>query len=158
MDQSEANPIKKLIFHRLSRRDYSHDELRRFLTQKGYGPDQFESVLKTLVQEGWINDERVARVWSRHWEQQSKGVRWIRLALLKKGIRCTEGQIQEWMENPDPSAEARRWVERRYAGFENDPKVAQRAFQALLRRGFSLEIARSVALGGRRKRVAVRED
>jgi len=152
---SEAE-IRAQAERRLGMREHSRQELETWLRRR-FGSEHtpwIEAVVGALVELGHLSDERYARMLSRHHVLRGKGPAYVQAKLREKGVRCELSQIRAWMsedsapqgQEVDPKEaeleQARRVVERRYPGFAQDPKLRARAFQALLRRGFSLEIAR----------------
>ena len=80
---------------------------------------------------------------------QGKGPRYIQMKLKEKGVSASLGQVTEVLDEVSGASQletAREIVERRYSGFESDVSTRARAYQALLRRGFSHEIARHALL------------
>ncbi len=123
-------------------------------------------VVAQLETDGRLSDDRYSKMMTRHQMMRGKGPTYIRMKLLEKGIRADVSQIRAWMNEggasgaeslnaagdaddaPEVSPEAaeietaRRVVERRYPDAKTDRKAAARAFQTLIRRGFSSSVAR----------------
>ncbi len=144
--------VWELLLARLSRREHTFKELARYLKGKGAEPDQIDRLAARARELGYLSDERAARIWAREWALRGQGIEGIRRKLsLLKGVRATAEQIEEWLSDGQARApeleRAVAWIQRRYAGFSTDEKLRRRAFAALVRRGFSMEIAkRAVSL------------
>lgn len=136
----------QVALQRLASREMSLSELESSLTRKGFGSAEIQAALRRVVELGYLNEERLALALIRDTRLARRGPRAAWLKLKKKGILgwTLERVIAEWRDSgADPELEvARAWVMRRYPGFENDPKKAQRALGALVRRGFSFEQAK----------------
>ena len=142
---------RQLALKRLGRRESSRLEMVRYLVGKKVSSETAESVVETLVSDGLIDDMRYARMMIREQMMRGKGPIAIRMKLRVKGVAIEVAQIREWIQEMGGEGEleaARKIVERRYPKAREDRKEASRAFQALLRRGFSAEIAREAIFKG----------
>ncbi len=142
----------------LARRDRSRAELEGLLERAGYLLEEIEAALKRVVELGYLNEERLACAVIRSERLAGRGPRAAWQKLKRRGIRgfSLERVQAEWRgEQPaessggsqecQPELEvARAFVLRRYPNFDGDPKQARRALGALVRRGFSFEVARTV--------------
>lgn len=159
MDETRIK-VRQAAERRLGLREHSCQELRAWLLQR-LGAEEgvsvlVEEVIESLVSQGLLSDQRYARMMARHHAQRGKGPAYVMARLRDKGVRVERVQVRAWMAEVTLGAEpdavvdpevaeleqARRIIERRYPSHRLDRKVRARAFQALLRRGFSLEIAR----------------
>ncbi len=144
-DRPQPTP-RGLALARLGRRECSRAEIETWLIRKGVTETEAHEVAAQLVREGLIDDARYARMMIRHQSLRGQGPRSIALKLRQKGVKLEVRQIQEQSEElgltPELEA-ATQIVERRYPEAQEDRKVAARAFQALLRRGFSTDVARA---------------
>lgn len=138
---------------RLGMREHSRAELCRWLKGRfGKEPEvvaQIDEVVGRLVELELLSDDRYARMMTRHQFQRGKGPGYIQGKLREKGVSIETSTIRQWITEysgqGDGEAEieqARRLIERRYQNHSSDKKVAQKAFGALVRRGFSFDIAR----------------
>jgi SOS response regulatory protein OraA/RecX len=147
METSELHKeIRKLAVRRLERREYSADEVRTYLTQKkGVEPADADPVIAELVRERLIDDLRYARIVIREQVLRGKGPHYILTKLRNKGIAIEIDEVRQVIleaSGVDEVETARRIVERRYPDSATDRSEAARAFQALVRRGFSFDTAR----------------
>ncbi len=145
---------RQLALRALTRREYASLELIRFLVRKKISRDDAEQAVAQLVRERWIDDQRFSGMLARTLWARGKGPRFIVAQLARNGIRAKESEVLRWVgeaasltgEPADEAAAAREIVRRRYPGASSDRKVARRAMQALLRRGFSFDVVRKVVL------------
>lgn len=146
-DQESAQKAKSLALQRLTRREHSEAELKDILTRKGFELEIIEPLLSELVEKKFLSDERFKKAFVSDQVLKGKGPRAIQLKLRQKGVRAELDEIQEISEERAGTTDQERAleiVERRYPGFREDRSEAQRAYQALLRRGFSFDLAREV--------------
>lgn len=142
---------RDLAFRRLSARESTAREMRSYLGRKGVVPSLIEKVVADLVNSDLINEERYLRAYIRSTASMKKGPHQLLAALKRKGIEVSlstlNSVLHEELGDWDEVEAARRLVERRYRmypGVPTDPAVRRRAFQTLLRRGFSSTVARKV--------------
>jgi len=153
MEQIELETYRKgrdLALRRLSCREQSVLELHSYLKQKGFSHEVCERVLKELMDQGYVSDERYTRMMARDQVRKGKGPRYVSEKLRQKGIQMEPGAVRTLLIEVDGFDEldaARKIVERRYPNVTQDRAEANRAFQALVRRGFSFDIARKVVFG-----------
>ena len=171
-DSSEANQlsdarVRELALFRLSRSELSELALFRYLKRKGATELQASREVARLVELGMVSDRRVARALIRAQLMRGKSGQVVRQYLRLKGVQLPDGIWKEFYEEAlhevsgagfqfdlaaqDPAvlreaecSRARALLERKYTRHNEDPKVARRAFAALLRRGFSLDIVKSL--------------
>jgi|GEM_PF-638724 len=161
--------VRELALTRLSRSEVSEQTLYRYLLRKGALGEQAAREVARLVALGMVSDERVARALIRSQLLRGKAGGVVRQYLGLKGVRLSDerwrllyeeavsevarsnsalGVEQESLDRTAlRSAErerAQQLLERKYPRHGEDPKVARRAFAALLRRGFSMDVARSL--------------
>ena len=145
---SEKDPrifARETALGRLGRRECSAKDIHQNLVRKGVSPEIATDVVAELIERELISDERFARMMTRHLCSRGKGPAMVRQKLREKGIVIALDKIQELMHELTNTTEldaAREIVGRRYPDFGVDRKEAQRAFQALVRRGFSFQVAR----------------
>ena len=137
----------ELLVERLSRREFTEREVLRYLKTRGVDAELGRSLVSRAVELGYLSNDRAARIWAREWAQRGQGALGIQRKLsLLKGVRVTLEQIQDWLSEGNRSPELERavaWIERRYAGFREDEAARRRAFAALIRRGFSIDVAKA---------------
>jgi SOS response regulatory protein OraA/RecX len=161
--------VRELALTRLSRSELSEQALDRYLVRKGATEEQSAREVARMVEIGMVSDERVARALIRSQLLRGKAGVVVRQHLRLKGIRLSEERwgtfYQEALsevtdlntalgferEQLDPAQlraaereRALRLLERKYSRHAADPRVARRAFAALLRRGFSMDVVRSL--------------
>ncbi|MCB9094577.1 MAG: regulatory protein RecX [Halobacteriovoraceae bacterium] len=78
----------------LTRRDYSSAKLRNKLLEKGFETDLVESVLSTLKQKKFINDQSYTEGRIRHYAKSKKGPAYILKKCLDEGLEITEHEIE----------------------------------------------------------------
>lgn len=148
-DRSRA--AHELALARLTAREYSARELAAYLRRKGYG-DEAEATVAKLAEEGRLDDRRYARLMTRHQFLRGKGPTYIQAKLRQKGVSAELGDIRRMIDEEGPEGgelqAARRIVERRYPRALAERDEAQRAYQALLRRGFTRDVARQAVKPG----------
>jgi regulatory protein len=135
----------KLAHQRIERREYSSLEMKRYLLRKGVSPEEAEDAVNELVRQGLINNQRYAELYARSLALRGKASRYIALKLKEKGVSLEPEKIQQALREingVDELEAAIAWVERRFPDRANDRRMAARAYQALIRRGYSHEIAR----------------
>lgn len=144
--QSLAKKAYGLALRRLAARENSRAEIRDYLTKKEIPRDIADATIQLLVEDGSLSDERYARALIRTLAARGKGPVHLQTSLRKKGVDKTLQQIKailgEEVDNWNETELARRTVSRRYPDTATDPKAYRRAYQTLLRRGFSAEIIR----------------
>jgi SOS response regulatory protein OraA/RecX len=138
----------ELLLARLSRREYTEREVQRYLRQRDIAPELVRALLARATELGYLSNERAARIWAREWAMRGQGAVGIqrKLALLK-GVKVSLEQVQDWLSEGDREPElvrAHAWVTRLYAGYAAEPATRRRAFAALTRRGFSVDITKRV--------------
>ena len=128
-------------------KDRTVAELKKKLTEKGYGLSEIEDVIAKLAEYNYVDDQRYAIHFAKG-RSESRGARVIRMELKNKGV--SDSLIALAMEelDVDESETVEKLLRRRY-GNENlrDEKIRSRAYGFLLRRGFSYDtISRAISL------------
>lgn len=152
---SDANEPRNLALRRIAAREYSRAEMVAYLKRKGVETKQAEEVVARLVEESLISDERYAKVVARHQATRGKGPAYVRMKLKQKGIHADASEVREMLGDVTGESDierARKIVEARYPNAANDKTVAAKAYQALIRRGFSFDVARAVLFRSSRDR------
>ncbi len=134
-----------LALRRLNSRDYSSHELCGYLARKGFATSDAAEVVASLVESRFIDDARYGAALARAQARRGKGPTYIRNKLKQKGVELSVEEIRRVAAQAEGKSEierAREIVERRYPEFKSDKAAAVKAMQALVRRGFSYDIAR----------------
>jgi regulatory protein len=132
---------------RVSRREHSRLELEKALLRQGHEVSVIRDVLSRLEELRYVDDQRFAQALTRAQGARGKGPAYILQKLKAKGVSLSVEQIRAIVEEREGRSELERAheiVQRRYARYREDPAIAKRAFDALVRRGFSFEVARQV--------------
>ena len=132
--------------HRLSIREYSAREMTRYLLRKKFSQSVAEKAVEQLIERHWLNDDRFARAVARSQVGRSKGPGSIRMKLMQKGVSMDMSQAKALFSEASEISElqmAREVVQKKYPRAMEDQKQRQRAFSALIRRGFSSQIAQA---------------
>lgn len=128
---------------RLNRRECSSEDLRKRLHDQDISPETTDLIIADLSRTSLVSDERFSRMLIRQQATRSKGPRFIRQKLKEQGISLSTQQISEISAEATDKTEletARAFVERKYPTAFEDKKVAFKASQGLLRRGFSYDV------------------
>lgn len=133
----------------LSIRQRSVREMGAKLREKGFGADEIEATARSLIQAGYLDDERFARSLA---ESRARHKSWgpARIArdLASRGVdeQTIKRVLAEGAPEDEVAAAAyRRWL--RINGPNDGPKAREKAFRHLRARGFSTA-AIMKALGG----------
>jgi SOS response regulatory protein OraA/RecX len=130
---------------RLNVREYAAGEMRNYLKRKGFEAAEIEDAVKCLVEKGLISDERYSRIIARHTAQRGKGPGYIQAKLRQKGVRLDASQAKKLFDETSSESEldlAKRILETKYPRAKESMKERQRAYNGLIRRGISHDIAR----------------
>ncbi len=137
---------QELALKRLGRSEISASEMERYLRRKEIDAAIAQEVVADFVGRGHISDERYAAMVARSQLGRGKGPGVVRRKLAQKGVRLDRAGLKELVHGVDgfdEHAAALQVLERRYPQAGTDQKAAARAFQGLVRRGFSFEVARA---------------
>lgn len=120
----------------LSRREHTEKELHDKLKRKGYG-QYAEKVAERLISEGYLSDERFARLYVRELVNlKGYGKRRIKDEMLRKGIdRELACQILEETEFSDDKLH--ELINKKYLRYLDTEKGVQKTVNSLLRLGYS---------------------
>ncbi len=142
-----------LALDALARRDRSLSELESLLLRKGFAAEEVEQALRRVVELGYLNEERLAGSLIRDSRLAGRGPRAAWIKLKQRGVEgWSLERVQELWKGDASGPEgsefseletARAWIERRYPGFAEDRKEARRAMGALVRRGYSFDVAQA---------------
>jgi len=132
-----------------SMREYCANDIRKKLKTRGCDPDETEAVIKKLVEDRFIDEERYCTAFVRDKSSLSGwGGRKIEFALRNKGL---DGEvIKAALESIDPEAGGKvleRVVKRKFEELkkrrvksdEDNVKIRERVIRFALTRGFSYE-------------------
>ena len=128
-------------------KDRTVAELKKKLTEKGYGLSEIEDVIAKLAEYNYVDDQRYAIHFAKG-RSESRGARVIRMELKNKGV--SDSLISLAMEelDVDESETVEKLLRRRYGNEDlRDEKTRNRAYGFLMRRGFSYDtISRAISL------------
>lgn len=136
---------KNYCFYFLDKKERSEYELKQKMSKKGYPIEVIEMTMQYLNEKNFLNDRRLLEGYVRQYIRESKGYRYVQQKLRLKGLSLNESLFNELFEQfSDTPAElkAHAWVSRKYKNYSTDPKVRKKAFDALIRRGFSFDLAK----------------
>ena len=127
----------------LSVRDATEHETAERLRRSGYPEETVARVMQALTQAGYVDDSRFAGNFVEN-RSARYGSRRLYGELRRKGV--SDEQAREALEELSPedeAASARRQAEKLLIRKDvSDPDVRRKAVQALVRRGFSWDVAR----------------
>ena len=129
---------------RLNVREYSAGEMKSYLKRKGYEKVEIDTTVDQLVSEGLISDGRYSRIIARHSANRGKGPGYIQAKLRQKGVKLSSSDAKALFNEHSSETEldlAKRILEARYPKAFDNFKEKQRAYQGLIRRGISHEVA-----------------
>lgn len=118
----------------LSRRDYSQQELRTRLRQKGYEEPDVEAALLLCQSYGYQSDERFAESRARN-DSRRMGDRNVRARLVQKGIGADLAEAQ--LEVLSPELDRALGMLDRFRSVPLDDNVRAKVWRYLSYRGFS---------------------
>ncbi|MBS1963503.1 MAG: RecX family transcriptional regulator [Bdellovibrionales bacterium] len=144
-----ATEAWNLALRKISRMDRTSQEIRLFLAKSGFESSVVENTIRRMFEYAFLDDGRYAAAFTRLQGQRGKGPAVIRMKLKQKGLVLSDAEIVRIVEEAqgrDDLARAIEIIERRYPGFRDDRAVGKKAYEALVRRGFSFELARRAIL------------
>ncbi len=125
----------------LSIRAHTQKEITEKLRIKGYTEPEISQAMEKLVSYHLIDDDDFAEKWSRSRAQRGYGNRRIEAELINKGIQ--KERIQKVLEALDPDERIKTATTLALKKIGRNGKEAQKkAFDFLLRRGYSYDEAR----------------
>jgi regulatory protein len=131
----------------LMRRAHSVHEMKKALIRRTADEDLIQKVIARLKQNGYIDDARYAKQFTRHrTESRKQGKFRIARDLRARGVpdRHIEAALDEASQNTDEAAVVRQRIERKLRasrGEIDDRKLAS-LYRSLLRSGFSADVVR----------------
>lgn len=145
-----AEATWNLAMRYIGQREASERTLTRYLLRKGCEPAAVTDALEKAVRLGFVDDRRWARIAVRDSIRSRRGPHHARRRLQMKGVKLTDTEFNElWAEetqslDSDPVQEALAWAQRRFQNRDlTDRKERMRFLAAIVRRGFSFDVARS---------------
>jgi regulatory protein len=144
----ETARIRQAVYHYLSYRARSAQEVRDYLRRKEWEPELIEQVITEFTQQGYIDDRAFAENWVRSRQaRQGLGKNRLRQELQKKGIsRANQEEVLTQLDEEVERQQARELAERRYLRIQGEawPKVERKIGQYLLRRGYQMDMVYSI--------------
>lgn len=144
-EENLESQARQYALNRLNRRECSSQDMLQFLIRKRIPSEIASQVVQELQRNQYINDDRFAKMLTRQQVQRSKGPNYIRHKLKEKGIQLPPEQLNQLIQDVSETTElelARQVVLRKYPRAHLDRAEFNRAFQALIRRGFSFSVAK----------------
>jgi len=140
-DDEEPRPrgsARLVALRLLGRRDYTREELRRKLSDRGFPHDEIDSTLDRLREEGFQDDARAARAFVRTATHiKGRGPLRIRQELKARGVNAETISSATAGLTPEQVREAIEQILTRKKVSHPIPMAErQRLFQHLVRRGF----------------------
>jgi regulatory protein len=133
--------VRLVALRLLGRRDYTTEELRRRLRDRGYDEADVDRTLLQFQADSLLNDERVAQAHVRTASRvKGRGPLRIRRELQARGVDPATIDATSAEVSPDDVRTAiGRFLERRKVTWPIPQAERQRLFQQLLRRGFPVD-------------------
>jgi regulatory protein len=133
----------ELAYGYLNRRDRTEAQVRRRLEQHGVDAPAIEEAIETLVDQGYLDDSRFARLFAQDKrELEQWGSDRIRRTLLDRGINR---ELADEALRAEPSEteldRALGLLRRRFSSPPRDRRERDRALGVLLRKGYDSELA-----------------
>lgn len=142
MDESAA---RNKALQCLGQREHSHKELRQKLTSAGCEVAMADCVLKSLAEQGYLDDLRYAEALVSKRQRQGYGPRWIKQELQQSGI---DSEIQSNVLDPDTrdwQQTAQQVYRKKYGNRPiADAKEKARRVRFMTGKGFSYDHLRNV--------------
>ncbi len=144
---ADEHTVRTAGYALLAGRDFSRHELTERLLRKGYGAAVVEQAVASIVQEGFLQEDRFAEQFVSQRARRGHGPVRVRMGLREKGVEAEAidnalgTTATDWIQ-------AAREARRRKFGLEPPADLRERAKQArfLQYRGFSSDQIRA-ALG-----------
>jgi len=134
---------KKRALRILGKRSFSEKEMFKRLIEKGESSDNAEETVQWLVELGYINDSDYATLIVRHYSGKGYGVTRIKDELYKRGIaRDLWDEKLDDIDESEMEDTALAFIKKKMRGGTEKDDL-RRASDALVRRGYSYEEAKS---------------
>jgi len=124
-------PIRVKAYALLAKKAYFTRQLTKKLKEKGYPDQEITTLIKELVERGWVND---AELGSRYIEQQKAKGYGARVIAFK--LREKAGPLDLPIEESTDAAKA--LIERKY--LKDLPEKKDKVIRSLLRRGYPYDL------------------
>ena len=137
--KSEEKQALKIAYAKLARRAMHSERLKKDLEQRGISCEICQNVIKTLENQGFLNDSAYVEHFVQKWVQRGKS----RPEILKKAHvqRITVQEIEKFLI--DDNQALITLIQKRYPILlekNGDKKLKNKAIRSLLMKGFSFEI------------------
>jgi regulatory protein len=145
-EAAQPDPLTDALarcYAHLARREHSIAELRERLERVGFEAEVVDEALATVVEQGYLDDERYARLLAQdRRELDGWGVERIRARMRRAGIdRSLIEIVLAPFDEPSERAAAVALLRRRLPTPPTDARERQRAFALLVRQGFESDVA-----------------
>ncbi|WP_028775828.1 RecX family transcriptional regulator [Shimazuella kribbensis] len=156
IEAQERHYVIQAFFRYVSYRPRTVRESEQHLSQKGFDSTLIQSVLKSMNQQGYLDDRQYARNWIRERQTGKKlGINRLKQELKRKGVPSE--YIDEAIEEENIEEERQlvtEVAERRYSRIckEDWQTIERRLGSYLLRRGFPSHLVRQALQHIRNKR------
>lgn len=131
----EREALTMYAFRALGQRALSEAELRRRMQRRSENAELIEGVLTRVRELGFLSDEQVAQAEAR---RRGVGTGRVRQKLRQRGVDSDVIEEALAARDPDDEAEdARALLDRRWSSFQRAADPKKRAFDFLMRRGYS---------------------
>ena len=133
--EKQREQLLMYAFRALGQRALSEAELERRMLRRNEDGDLVKSVLERVRELGYLSDLQVAQAEAR---RRGVGTGRVRQKLRRRGVDTL--LIEEALADRDPDAEtedARTLLDRRWQSFQRAADPQKRAFDFLMRRGYS---------------------
>lgn len=149
LKDEERNKAHDSAIRSLQTRPKSVKEIKRHLKQKGYEEQLINEVVHSLLQKGYMDDQKFAEQWTEHrMLKQFKGSRLVREELREKGVSS------EWIEQAIDQIDEQQEFQQALQLGEKKLKqtkpdlswndIRRKLGGLLMRRGFSMSLVNKV--------------
>jgi len=114
MKEEMENKAKEIALRYLSFRDRSMGEIRKYLKEKGVGPEKIQETLEDLAEAGLLNDPLYCINYIRYAAGKGRGPLRIEKELREKGIdpQTIKVEMEAFFEETDERAQALALVQK----------------------------------------------
>ena len=137
--QNDEKKARRLAYAKLARRSMHSCRLKKDLEEKGFSHEICENVIKTLENQGFLNDSEYVEYFVQKWVKLGKS----RLEIVKKAqVQVIPAQELKKILVDDTQA-LMSLMQKRYPVLldkNGDKKLKAKAIRSLLLKGFSFEI------------------
>jgi len=136
-----AQMVRPAALRLLSRRDYTTSELRAKLLTQEHAADDVEDVIRSLTDDGLLDDRRTAAAHVRLASVvKGRGRLRIQRELEARGVdRATARELVGALPAADETSAIEKFLQRKRVPGSLSPADRRRVYQQLLRRGFPAE-------------------